>query len=537
MAKIMNVEKEFFAHDGIVYTIVYYESGRISEYIEGKEPKTVKAWMEKNWIEPYKMSDIEKEIYTEKEIERNPFGVVACMESIKWHIETLKEDPNEMLKEYRERAEKDVFFNKTMIDAVRQYIEEHELTQEQESEGEEMTEEQKREAKKEAREAIDKAIEAYKGTDRPSEAVNMLVETVGYDEAKKIIATLVNAVSLHDGRIYERTRTWANSVTEAPTNGQLRDMGIYGVDSWIHSAHVDQLGEAMRKYEPPQEEQTEQEPTETTAEPKGARGCVNCSSFRTCLEFGTLTADRKPCKGYEYDNPTPKAPADEPQTLGEVLERLGENVTVSVYPSSDATNPIARYDGRNSINPTFNGCGVASVTESGSLAEIVLEEGSAYDVTDIMAEIRRNCDYVEYITDFGGTAYLDDALSEIADNRTSIYYSDIYEFIRNNIELVEDAIEEFGWDGVGKSLHGAGQMAEFGKIRNDLYSHLEDVVAMYGFDYYQDNYGDGITAEIRDKLSEEFEAKTYDINYLSDIEDIVNEIMEEGGEDDEKDVA
>ena len=427
MAKIMNVEKEFFAHDGIVYTIVYYESGRISEYIEGKEPKTVKAWMEKNWIEPYKMSDIEKEIYTEKEIERNPFGVVACMESIKWHIET--------------------------------------------------------------------------------------------------------------GRIYERTRTWANSVTEAPTNGQLRDMGIYGVDSWIHSAHVDQLGEAMRKYEPPQEEQTEQEPTETTAEPKGARGCVNCSSFRTCLEFGTLTADRKPCKGYEYDNPTPKAPADEPQTLGEVLERLGENVTVSVYPSSDATNPIARYDGRNSINPTFNGCGVASVTESGSLAEIVLEEGSAYDVTDIMAEIRRNCDYVEYITDFGGTAYLDDALSEIADNRTSIYYSDIYEFIRNNIELVEDAIEEFGWDGVGKSLHGAGQMTEFGKIRNDLYSHLEDVVAMYGFDYYQDNYGDGITAEIRDKLSEEFEAKTYDINYLSDIEDIVNEIMEEGGEDDEKDVA
>ena len=165
MAKIMNVEKEFFAHDGIVYTIVRYESGRISEYIEGKEPKTVKAWMEKNGVEQYEMNDIEKEIYTEKEIERNPFGMVACMESVKSHIETLHEDPFEMLAEYEQRAKEDVFFNKTMIDAVRQYIEKHELTQEQESEGEEMTAEQKREAKKEAREAIDKAIEAYKGTE------------------------------------------------------------------------------------------------------------------------------------------------------------------------------------------------------------------------------------------------------------------------------------------------------------------------------------------------------------------------------------
>lgn len=262
MAKITTTIQMFDYDNGKQLVKVYYESGAERNFEKGKEPKTVSAWMKDNDYDWKELNQFEAEIVEEKEIERNPFGMVACMASVRTHVETFGEDPFEMLAEYEQRAKEDVFFNKTMIDAVRQYIEEHELTQEQESEGEEMTAEQKIEAKKEAREAINKAIEAYNGTDRPSEAVAMLVESVGYDEAKRIIATLVNAVSLHDGRIYDRTRTWANSVTEAPTNEQLRDMGIYGVDSWIHSCHVDQLGEAMRKYEPPQEEPTEQEPTE-----------------------------------------------------------------------------------------------------------------------------------------------------------------------------------------------------------------------------------------------------------------------------------
>lgn len=310
MAKIMDVMKWFSGIEGRVFTEVTYESGTCRDFIEGEEPKTVKAWMEKNGVEPYEMSDIEKEIYTEKEIERNPFSVVACMESIKWHIETLKEDPNEMLREYRERAEKDTFFNKTMITALEQYMKEHGI--EEEEEKEEMTAEQKREAKKETREAINKAIEAYNGTDRPSEAVAMLVETVGYDEAKRIIATLVNAVSLNDGRIYDRTRTWANSVTEAPTNGQLRDMGIYGVDSWIHSCHVDQLGEAMRKYEPPQEEPTKQEPTEeapiedltpteTDTQSDLERQCKGIRDTLEAVYNGEMVADEDGCvDGVDY---------------------------------------------------------------------------------------------------------------------------------------------------------------------------------------------------------------------------------------------
>lgn len=260
MAKITTAIQMFDYDNGKQLVKVYYESGAERNFEKGKEPKTVSAWMKDNDYDWKKLNQFEAEIVEEKEIERNPFGMVACMASVRTHVETFGEDPFEMLAEYEQRAKEDVFFNKTMIDAVKKYIEEHGITEEKEKE--EMTAEQKREAKKEAREAINKAIEAYNGTDRPSEAVAMLVESVGYDEAKRIIATLVNAVSLHDGRIYDRTRTWANSVTEAPTNGQLRDMGIYGVDSWIHSCHVDQLGEAMRKYEPPQEEPTKQEPTE-----------------------------------------------------------------------------------------------------------------------------------------------------------------------------------------------------------------------------------------------------------------------------------
>ena len=410
MAKIMNVEKEFFAHDGIVYTIVRYESGRISEYIEGNEPKTVKAWMEKNGVKPYEMNDIEKEIYTEKEIERNPFGVVACMESVKSHIETLHEDPLKLLADFRKRAEEDVFFNKTMIDALEKYMEEHGITEEEEKE--EMTAEQKREAKKEAREAIDKAIEAYKGTDRPSEAVQMLVESVGYEEAKKIIATLVNAVSLYDGRIYEKTRTWANSVTAAPTNGQLRDMGIYGVDSWIHSAHVDQLGEAMRKYEPPQEE---------------------------------------------------------PEDLTQI------------------------------------------------------EEEEIEDVTDVIAEFSESTEYAEYICDYGSSEYICDAFTYIADDNTSIYYSDIIDFISKNVEMVGDTISEFGWDGCGSDLYKAGQMAEFRSIETELNENIVDVLKVYAFNYYREQYGEHVRTETRERISNHIDDHWGDFDTLGDIEDIVNE--------------
>ena len=66
-----------------------------------------------------------------KEIEeiygKDPFGLEACMEAIEFDINVLGYNPLHLLGEYTLRAKQDVAFNKTMIEALYKYIEEHEI--------------------------------------------------------------------------------------------------------------------------------------------------------------------------------------------------------------------------------------------------------------------------------------------------------------------------------------------------------------------------------------------------------------------------
>ena len=95
---------------------------------------------------------------------------------------------------------------------------------------------------------INAVIKAYRGHSTPAETVRDLVEEYGKADARRMVATLVNAVSLHDGRIYDGVREWAQGVVSAFTNEELHELGIYGVDSYIHSAHVNQIGLTMKNY-------------------------------------------------------------------------------------------------------------------------------------------------------------------------------------------------------------------------------------------------------------------------------------------------
>lgn len=56
---------------------------------------------------------------------RADFSLSACLESVEFSIETLGKDPVRMLGEFTLRAKQDVFFNKTMIEALLDYIESH----------------------------------------------------------------------------------------------------------------------------------------------------------------------------------------------------------------------------------------------------------------------------------------------------------------------------------------------------------------------------------------------------------------------------
>lgn len=98
------------------------------------------------------------------------------------------------------------------------------------------------------RNRIDMVLLAYRCSKSPNETIDTLVTALGLDTAQACVATLVNCVSLSDGRIGEEVRSWAQSVAAAPKHSALWAMDIYGVDSYIHSAHVDQIGDAMRRY-------------------------------------------------------------------------------------------------------------------------------------------------------------------------------------------------------------------------------------------------------------------------------------------------
>lgn len=104
-------------------------------------------------------------------------------------------------------------------------------------------------------------------------------------------------------------------------------------------------------------------------------------------------------------------------------------------------------------------------------------------------EIRKNLypgDYAGCLSDYAGTScYIDDAIGDIADCNTSIYYSDIIKYIADHVDDVNDAINEFGWDCCGGDLYKAGQMAEYETIRGDIEDRLDDGLKVMALDYIQ----------------------------------------------------
>lgn len=56
--------------------------------------------------------------------EGGDFGIAACKESIKFNVKFLKTDLYQLLKEYVDRANNDPFFNKAMVLACWELINE-----------------------------------------------------------------------------------------------------------------------------------------------------------------------------------------------------------------------------------------------------------------------------------------------------------------------------------------------------------------------------------------------------------------------------
>ena len=152
-------------------------------------------------------------------------------------------------------------------------------------------------------------------------------------------------------------------------------------------------------------------------------------------------------------------------------------------------------------------------------------------IRDIKAEMNDiSCDFCG---NYSGSTYICDAITEYADGETSIYYSDIERFMSDHIDLVNDTINEFGWDGCGSDFHKAGQLAEFIYNEQMLYEDLESICKIEALLYYTEKYGEDISPEVWEDIETEAE-RIDNNNYFSDIADIVDGVVEAMTEEDEE---
>ena len=60
-------------------------------------------------------------------MEKYDYSLKACLEEVEWEVEKMHRNVFEELGRAIVRAEQDVFFNKTMIEAYKEYIKAHDL--------------------------------------------------------------------------------------------------------------------------------------------------------------------------------------------------------------------------------------------------------------------------------------------------------------------------------------------------------------------------------------------------------------------------
>lgn len=106
---------------------------------------------------------------------------------------------------------------------------------------------ERREARSTIRNNRAALVEAHENTSKPSATVAALVGTIGYEAAAEIVAVQI-VLAGNDGRISDKNRAWASGIVNVSKTDMLY-ADIYYSDE-IHRAHMDQIADAMRKYQP-----------------------------------------------------------------------------------------------------------------------------------------------------------------------------------------------------------------------------------------------------------------------------------------------
>ena len=89
---------------------------------------------------------------------------------------------------------------------------------------------------------------------------------------------------------------------------------------------------------------------------------------------------------------------------------------------------------------------------------------------------------LDFINDYDieSMVYIEDCMSEYADNHVSIYYSDIDEYFEEHVQESSDALIEFGYNlsdfgDLKEACRKGAQLAEYQEYYDELLADLEDV--------------------------------------------------------------
>lgn len=96
-------------------------------------------------------------------------------------------------------------------------------------------------------------------------------------------------------------------------------------------------------------------------------------------------------------------------------------------------------------------------------------------------------DLGEYFCDYSD-GYIGDIITEITDNHVAIYYNEIFEWAKNNVGYIEEALDEFGTpkDSNGKTdFIRIIQQGQYYANEQDLYENLKDTILFRIYDYLQ----------------------------------------------------
>lgn len=370
-----------------------------------------------------------------------------------------------------------------------------------------MSREERRAAIRKTTENRDYLIAIHSRSNTPAETVAELIGRIGYQAARETIAEAVNARGAWDQRISDRARAWAATIDTAADRETLT--AHYLTTDAIHPAHVDQIAEAAAEYD------------------REKPDCASCYDARRVRWFllsaiaadaqgralsACLTAhesaDRQRMTGSQcrqiiaiYDawergwcaleEAQAAAPADQEAPAEEAQQPTeGETVTAAMEAAGDFFRALERSGHISDLKiepiPAAEEAAPASVTVDSLRAD--LDTGNYGD---------RLNDYRD------SSSYISDAISEIADSATSIYYSDILAFIGDHPDALADVIQEGLYDPRQEyDLYRHGQAAEYMTIERDIWDHLDDALMVAALDFIQYDLGrDRIPEELADYLS------------------------------------